>query len=131
MFSTLLRRPRPRQPKRRVSGSTNRHSPSFNLTPNRRPPLRFAEGDDDQEEDGDDQDNLHAGPSVRHGGGGDDDDDGVQDDDEQAQDEDGPRGALPVLPLFSATHLGTSINICSYQALGYLVAAIGILWIPY
>lgn len=107
MFSTLLRRPR--QGRRRVSGSKDKHpahilaaSPAY--SPGRRATADFTEADDDDEEEEDEDEGAsHAGPSARYGDGEDQDE---PEGEGTARDEDGRRGGLPVLPLFSASHLG-------------------------
>lgn len=113
MFSTLLRRPRP--VRRRVESldqgraSASIASPSF--APSRRiPTADFTEDDDDVTEH-----NIPGvGRSARFVDPGDEDGNGEEEDEEEEEDddggEDGRRGALPVLPLFSTTHLGSQAS---------------------
>jgi hypothetical protein len=110
MFTSLLRRPR--QGKRRVSSSKDKHpasiwagSPAY--SPVRRPTADFTEADDDDDDEEDEDEGVsHAGPSARYGDDGEDQDEPERD--ATPRDEDGRRGALPVLPLFSESHLGKS-----------------------
>lgn len=104
MFSTLLRRPRPAR--RRVESlhqgqaSASIASPSF--APSRRiPTVDFVEDDDDATE----HDTQGVGRSARFV-------DPANDEEEAETEggEDGRHGALPVLPLFSTTHLGSQAS---------------------
>lgn len=110
MFSSLLRRP--------SHGSRRVDLREPSLSPSSRPGARrryggrthatadFTEADDDDEDSNEER-------VLRFEEGGDDDaqdedGDGDGDGDGDDADEDGRTGkALPVLPLFSATHLGT------------------------
>lgn len=104
MFPSLLRRPR--NGPRRVDVRDESVSPSpgpatRRYTARRRATADFTEADDDQ-----DSDNAPLRPL-------DEDGNTARDDAAADADEDGAR-ALPVLPLFSATHLGlSSASICS------------------
>lgn len=101
MFSSLLRS---RQGKARAEGhgSSERASPSpgpaarRDYADHRHATADFTELDDD---DDDDSVGLGAG---RYG------------DDEAIDDEDGPRGSAPVLPLFSASYLGIYLLFSQY-----------------
>lgn len=104
MFSSLLRRPRPRP--RRVETRNLTLSPPAGpagrkYADRRHASADFTEADDDEEgeEDEDEDDGLGATPFDDQDGDG--DGQSLQD-----ADEDGPRES-PVLPLFSATHLGS------------------------
>lgn len=102
MFSSLLRRPK--------NGSRRVDIRDASLSPSSRPPPRlqfagrkhatadFTEADDDEEDESNDERTNRFGPEE----GEDAPDDGP----EVEADEDGGQKALPVLPLFSATHLG-------------------------
>ena len=74
--------------------------------------------DEEEEEEEDDDDDIGRGigPSVRFG----DEDEDAQEEDED--DEDGRRAPLPVLPLFSTSHLGTfqCILKCCYTCMSIL-----------
>ncbi|KAF5676453.1 vacuolar cation channel protein [Fusarium heterosporum] len=111
MFSSLLRRPRagPRRIDRRRNGSG---SPSPG--PARRPytlerhaTADFTEADDDDGDDTQDERLNRQQRNDRRMNNDEDDDDGEEEDGEDDDDdeEDGRRRSLPVLPLFSATHL--------------------------
>lgn len=102
MFSTLLRRPRRgtrrvADPNVRRPSSISAASPS--LEPGRRAAADFTEADDD---DDDEEEDEGPSPAPRFARGA----RGREDGGEFGQDEDGHRNALPVLPLFSSSHLG-------------------------
>ncbi|VUC23110.1 unnamed protein product [Clonostachys rosea] len=112
MISSFLRRPR--QARRRVGGIGDSHlGPRDSPSPasyRKRATADFTEADDDDEDEDDD----HEDPNLRNarfddrddGDGHDDADEGDEGDEDDGEgDEDGRRAALPVLPLFSATHL--------------------------
>ncbi|PHH88236.1 hypothetical protein CDD83_7799 [Cordyceps sp. RAO-2017] len=108
MFSSLLRRPK--NARRRVDardGSpplSSRPAPRRHITGRTHATADFTEADDDDDEDEDDSDDdSHPGPANRRRPppSRQPPDDGPEDD----ADEDGSPKALPVLPLFSATHL--------------------------
>lgn len=107
MFSSLLRRPRagPRRVDRRRNSSP---SPSpgparRRYTLERHATADFTEADDDDADDSHDEGMARFHSNDRHV----DDDGDEEDDQDDGQDEDGRRrGGLPVLPLFSASHLG-------------------------
>lgn len=114
MISSFLRRPR--QARRRVGGIGDSHlGPRDSPSPGpyrKRATADFTEADDDDEDEDDD----HEDTNLRNarfddrddGDGHDEEDEGDEGDEDDGEgDEDGRRAALPVLPLFSATHLGT------------------------
>ena len=110
MFSSLLRS-RPAKHRRVVGGTVSRDpavaSPSSAGTPGRRHATAdFTETNDDDEEDT--QEDVMA------------DFEAVDEDEDEHEDEDdedhhgepaGQRTPLPILPLFSSTHLGTSLSL--------------------
>lgn len=106
MFSSLLRRPRagPRRVDRRRNSSP---SPSpgparRRYTLERHATADFTEADDDDADESHDEGMTRFHSNDRHV----DDDGDEEDDQDDGQDEDGRRrGGLPVLPLFSASHL--------------------------
>lgn len=106
MFPTLLRRPR-RGTRRVVDSNIRRASsisvPSPSLDPRRRAAADFTEADEYDDEDEEEEDDGPS-PAPQFARRGHDRD---QDNGEPAQeDEDGRQNALPVLPLFSSSHLG-------------------------
>lgn len=107
MFSSLLHRPRPGS-RRNHSGHDKSASPSPGpanraYTLHRHATADFTEADDDGDESNEEGVNTYRNrqPSRQ--------DEEVDEDEEEEghhRDEDGRRGSLPVLPLFSASHLG-------------------------
>ncbi|KPM36425.1 hypothetical protein AK830_g10152 [Neonectria ditissima] len=114
MFSSLMR---PGAGSRRVNrrpdstGSLSPHPTRRDYTLRRHATADFTEADDDDADDSNEEGPAPRFPNDRHVDGegeGDDDDDNDDDGNNQHNmvgDEDGRRGALPVLPLFSASHL--------------------------
>ena len=120
MFSSLMRRPRGAT-RRRLSHLDTDPSASTSFEP-RRATADFTEADDDDDQDEDDDVDDEIGRRIPNAGRTarfEDDRDG--DDDDGNDDEDGPSGALPVLPLFSVSHLGSlqsSLLLCIFQTAG-------------
>jgi hypothetical protein len=102
MFSSLLRRPQ--HGTRRVeirdsSLSPATRSPGQRYTVHRHASADFTEGDDDDDLDVADFGNTQNADTLRG--------EAVED-----GDEDGEHNELPVLPLFSSTHLGMTPFFC-------------------
>lgn len=117
MFSSLLRRPRPARRRVRDLDLDPSASPSFG--PSRRPTADFTEADDDDDdEEANERDESHLARGARFA----DDDEGDDEDDNNADDddEDGRPGALPVLPLFSSSHLGSCIPHVNFGAFKHI-----------
>ncbi|POR34167.1 Calcium channel YVC1 [Tolypocladium paradoxum] len=120
MFSSLLRRP--------SNGFRPADIGDVSLSPSSRPPPRlqfagrthatadFTEADDDEEEDSNDQRTDRFGHEEE---GEVAPDDGPEDE----ADEDGGQKALPVLPLFSATHLDSLPIYSITHAIRIIVSA--------
>ncbi|RBQ68359.1 hypothetical protein FVER14953_21040 [Fusarium verticillioides] len=110
MFSSLLRRPRagPRRIDRRRNTS---FSPSpgparRRYTLERHATADFTEADDDDGDDTHDEGlSRFRSHDRRTNNDGDEEDEDDEVEEEDRPDEDGRRGGLPVLPLFSASHL--------------------------
>ncbi|KAF4469598.1 YVC1-vacuolar cation channel [Fusarium albosuccineum] len=108
MFSSLLRRPRagPRRVDRRrnLSASPSPGPARRPYTLERHATADFTEADDDDADDSHDEGIARFRSNDRHV-----DDDGEEEEEDEdgddGRDEDGRRAALPILPLFSATHL--------------------------
>ena len=109
MFSSLLRpRAGSRRVNRRPESTNGSRSPIRNpeYTLRRHATADFTEADDDDADDS----NEEGGPVPRSLHDRDVDDEADEDDDGDGDgigDEDNRRGGLPVLPLFSASHLGS------------------------
>lgn len=120
MFSSVLRRPR--HASQRVNSRELSVSPASGPLRRRQFTTRthatadFTEADDDDDDDTNEEGLVHFDEDGQDEHGGDEDDDDAEDDEENeddddaihAVDEDNRRKALPVLPLFSSTHLGKS-----------------------
>lgn len=113
MFSSLLRRPRagPRRIDRRRNTS---FSPSpgparRRYTLERHATADFTEADDDDGDDTHDEglSRFRSNERRTNNDGDEEDDEDDEGEEEDRPGEDGRRGGLPVLPLFSASHLGT------------------------
>ncbi|KAH6958590.1 hypothetical protein DER45DRAFT_230671 [Fusarium avenaceum] len=114
MFSSLLRRPRagPRRNDRRrnTSGSPSPGPARRPYTLERHATADFTEADDDDGDDTQDEAlNRFQRNDRRTNNDGDEEEDEEEDDDNNGEEEDGAdednQRRLPVLPLFSATHL--------------------------
>ncbi|KAK2606087.1 hypothetical protein QQS21_003482 [Conoideocrella luteorostrata] len=109
MFSSLLSRPK--RGSRRVDIHNLAASPSSGPPQLRRFTERthatadFTEADDDDDDDSNEEDLVRFDGDA--GEGQDDEEDGEEDDGDNGADEDNRHRVLPVLPLFSATHLDT------------------------
>lgn len=109
MFSSTLR---PGAGSRRVNrrpdstGSLSPHPTRREYTLRRHATADFTEADDDEPDDSHEEGPPPRFPNDRHVDDEGDDDDDENDNNNEAIDEDGRHGALPVLPLFSASHLG-------------------------
>lgn len=107
-----------RNGRQRRAGFPLNYSPS---PPPRRPPRPFStrvhatadftEADDDEEEDEDEFDQELENQPAPDEQDEDEDEDAI--DDARDLEEQGP-GGLPVLPLFSSTHLGTGRSLSHY-----------------
>lgn len=106
MFSSLLSRDRRGRPRRPAARDDSLSPPS------RRQPRQYTgrthatadfTADDDDDEEEDDDFNAEDFSRLDNGDQQDDNDDAV-DEDEDGQDQ--PSSGLPVLPLFSSSHLG-------------------------
>ncbi|KAH7165516.1 hypothetical protein EDB81DRAFT_942545 [Dactylonectria macrodidyma] len=125
MFSSLLR---PRAGSRRVNrrpdstGSLSPHPTRREYTPRRHATADFTEADDDDADDSNEEDPVPRFRNDRHvdDEAEDDDRDGNDDD---GVDEDGRRGGLPVLPLFSASHLDSLPIYSITHAIRIIVSA--------
>ena len=105
MFGSLLR---PRPANRRVVGRDLSASPS-SIPVGRREPRRRATADFTEAEDDDEdthEDDTMPGFAVADDDDDDDDDDAEEDQGDEEERPSGRRTPLPVLPLFSASHLG-------------------------
>lgn len=109
MFSSLLRRPR--SARRRVRDHLDpQHEPSSVASASfgnrRRATADFTEADDDEDHAHEDDEEAagHGMSNIGRTARFEDDNHGYPDADD---DEDGRLGALPVLPLFSVSHLGS------------------------
>ncbi|PNY29942.1 Calcium channel YVC1 [Tolypocladium capitatum] len=131
MFSSLLRRPR--------NGSRHVDIRDGSLSPSQRPPPRlqfsarmhatadFTEAEDDDEDDSNDEPTNRSGdeeqgqaaPAPRAGA----EDDADEADEADDAGEDGGQKALPVLPLFSATHLDSLPIYSITHAIRIIVSA--------
>lgn len=112
MFSSLLR---PRPAKRRVSHRDLSASPSSGQPA---PRYRHAAADFTEADDDDEEGNVHQHATFNFDVA---DEDGDEDDVEEVGPRAGQRTPLPVLPLFSASHLGTSIALPIPQLLLYVL----------
>lgn len=117
MFTSLLNRPRrdrPRGNDREFSISPSSRHLRRQFSSRTHATADFTEADDDDDEDDDDDFNGEGASRFDNGADG-QDNDAIDDDDEQDQ-----GASLPVLPLFSSTHLGmqyTPLTVTSIHGL--------------
>lgn len=126
MFSSTLR---PGAGSRRVNrrpdstGSLSPHPTRREYTLRRHATADFTEADDDEPDDSHEEGPPPRFPNDRHVDDEGDDDDDENDNNNEAIDEDGRHGALPVLPLFSASHLDSLPIYSLTHAIRIIVSA--------
>lgn len=117
MFSSLLSRHRSGRPRRLAARNDGlspptgrRRQAARQFTGRTHATADFTEADDDDDDDDDDDFNEEEFSRLEHDDHQDNEDAVDEDEEEDDEEEDGDgqqAGGLPVLPLFSSSHLGT------------------------